>query len=111
MFTIKHIDEMGAEHLWSATDPSFANGVFTSHKNGETSWVCGGTVYVMNDKGSTVATYRLAPSPEAQNLVGAFGTDHPLSNQQTANPSWREKEFIAAQNEAMAYALRDKNKN
>lgn len=72
MFTIKHIDERGAEHLWTAERPSFGDGVFTSERNGETSWVAGGTVYVMNEKGSTVATYRLAPASD----VAARRSEH-----------------------------------
>lgn len=60
MFTIKHIDALGCESLWTATEPHFANGVFTSRQNGETLFANnGGTIYVMNDKGSTVATYHL----------------------------------------------------
>lgn len=73
MFTIKHVSPSGNEALYQAIDVQFLPGVapdtgMVSYKTAagpELHGLEGGTVYVMNEAGKTVATYRMADPKEA----------------------------------------------
>ncbi|MBX8825260.1 hypothetical protein [Ochrobactrum sp. SFR4] len=66
MFTIKHIHRHG-ETLFSGKEPQYhstmcsSEGMSVSYENehGVRIYITGGTVYVMNDAGRTVANYEL----------------------------------------------------
>lgn len=100
MFTIKHIDANGVERLWIASNPSYSNGTFTSESNGETLWANGGgTVYVMNEKGSTVATYRLVDRQLGQEMSEAM-----KAQLHAQNAAW-DSRMQQGQNQAFSAGL------
>lgn len=73
MFSVKRVLSSGHEDITQARrvsyQPAKANGtdvpetVFVEDDSGHTQGFVEGTVYVMNDAGSTVSKYSLAPSP------------------------------------------------
>lgn len=73
MFTIKHVSPTGNETLYQATEASFVSDPsgatsfvnYTAPNSNEIKSIEGGTVYVMNEAGKTVATYRMESATEA----------------------------------------------
>lgn len=78
MFTLKHVSEDGNETIYQSEEVQHTNGGMfgstesvdppptvwrTSPHTREITPLTGGTVYVMNDEGKTVAIYRLSSNP------------------------------------------------
>jgi hypothetical protein len=88
MFTVKHVSHTGIETIYPATEAVFnpndgstqSLGFFHYTVPGTTEirGIEGGTVYVMNETGKTVATYRMTPD-----LVSYVPFDNSVSSPQT----------------------------
>ena len=81
MFTIKHIDNASRETLYNGANPCMDRNMESTLGQTVTFWtgeeqaaITGGTVYIMNDNGKTVATYHLGGpiQTKSQTSLGTF---------------------------------------
>lgn len=108
MLTVKHVGDTGNETIYPATEVSYNPNIgsgsvggdpnikhvqsigcvwYTDPRSSEIKSLEGGTVYVMNETGKTIATYRMAPEPFGQ--IGGETLDRFSGPATAADKVWR----------------------